>query len=243
MHSLKADVRERVLQSLEPLTPSEKALMKKHSEFFHRFGVHDFAERLRKMEGLDRDITKHIFYKRHWFLKAMTCYQVPKSGEVDPVEEYGLKRNNAKDMAMLKKLQDSYRDVTKTCYEAGFIEFRSEWKTYLKHPRYWFQVLANYLVSETHVDSWLSKLDPSCEEQQGHIPPQVQVMHWGNKLALLKHALGRTDPEAAAALNLDQVVSTLNTATIHHYALAQAATQDLTDHINQASHNHSSALL
>jgi hypothetical protein len=238
MHALDPMIRKRVLQDLEPLEPAEIALLNQHRPFFKRFAVHDFAERLRKMTWLGEDTKKHIFYKRHWFMKAMVCYQTPKPGEVDPVEEYGLRRTNPSDMATLKTLQDSYKEVTMTCYEAGFIEYRSEWKTYLKHPGYWYQVLENYLVSKTHIDSWLAKLDPSRQEIKEAVPPQVEVMHWGNKLALLKHALARSDPTAAAGLDVDKVVRKLNTAAITHYSLAQVVDEDLMNHLFQASQAH-----
>lgn len=220
------------MDSLEPLNYDEKILLKAHHDFFKRFAVHELAERFRKMQEVPGDIKKHIFYKRHWFMQAMTCYEKPRIGE-DPVGMYGFRRNSVKDMATLKSLQDSYREIALTCYEAGYIKFCPEWQTYLKHPEYWYQVMANYLVSETHMSSWLAKLDPSRQSNKQYLPSHVDVMHWGNKLSLLKHALARTDAAAAAALDIEKVTHILNTAAINHYAYAQTLNEETAKHIQQ----------
>lgn len=198
------------------------------------------------MDGLGDDTKKHIFYKRHWFMKAMVCYETPTNNTDDPVEKYGFKRNNPQDMATLKELQDSYREITMACYEAGFIQFRAEWNIYIKHPGYWYKVLARYLVSETHVESWLAKLDPSRQETKEALPSQVEVMQWGNKLTLLKHALAKSDPTAAAeleksdpetgeCLGVDYVTRLLNTAAVNHYAYGQTINEDLINHLVMVS--------
>ncbi len=234
MHSLDPVIREKVLDGLQPLNDRESALLKKHSAFFKRYAVHDLAERIRKMQELPQDFKRHIFYKRHWFMQAMVCFKKPETGD-DPVEKYGFRRDNKSHMATLKELQASYKEVTMECYEAGYINFCPDWEKYLKHPRYWYQKLADYLVSKTHMDTWLAKLDPSRQDSKTYLPSQVDVMHWGNKLMLLKHALARTEPIAADALDVDQVTDVLNTAALNHYAYGQTIDEDLIKHIEQVS--------
>lgn len=227
-HSLPPSIKTRLFRDLHPLTGPERDLLDKYPEFFKRFAVHEMAERLKKTQQMPADIKDHIQYKKYWFLQMMTSYAPPKkgSGQPDPVVQYGWDRE--KNKKELVNLQKQYMGVAMDCYETGYISFRSEWTQFLEQPDYWFQIYARYLESDEHMGPWLAKLLlPARREDTHTMPVSVEVMHWGNKLSLLKHAVARIDPGRARELDVEKTTETLTTAASLHYAYAQMLNDNL----------------
>ncbi|RGP72149.1 poly 1 [Fusarium longipes] len=232
MHAISPEMKEKVLKNLQPLSDPEKKLLEKYVLFFKHYAVHDLAEKLKRVPDIPDRLRKHIQWKRYWFLKMMTSYAAPppEANEPDPVVQYGWDRKNNKDE--LKALQDQYLGLTMECYEMGYVTFCQPWITFLKEPYYWYKVYASYLESKEHIEGWAKKL-PSRSNDKGKMSVSVEIMHWSNKLNLLKHAVARTDPEKAKSLNVDDTVDKLTTALNMSFTLAQVLGGELSKHILQ----------
>ncbi|KAF4447048.1 polyprotein 1 [Fusarium austroafricanum] len=226
LHALPPAIKQRLFRDLQPLTPPEETLLKKYPEFFKRFSVHEMAERLKKTDAMPTGIKNHIQYKKYWFLQMMTSYVPPKkeSNKPDPVVQYGWDRE--KNKKELTTLQTQYMGVAMDCYEAGYISFRSDWTQFLEHAEYWYQMYDRYLVSEGHLKPWLAKL-PSRKEEKGAMPVPVEVMHWGNKLSLLKRAVARVDKAKADTFDVEKTTKRIATAAALHFTYAQVLDEHL----------------
>lgn len=223
-------MRDKLLKNLQPLEQREKDLLAKYHEFLKRFAVLDLAEKLRKTADIPDKLRVHIAPKREIFLKMMTSYTKPPAGEEDPVVQYGWNRDDNKDE--LQTLQTQYLGLTMDCYEMGYVTFCPKWMTFLKEPHYWYQVYSAWLVSKDNLKPWLAKM-PSHSSDKGKMSPDVEVMHWANKLTLLKHALARTDAEKAKSLEVKDTVDKINAAVTGYYNYAQTFDEELAKHLIQ----------
>lgn len=207
MHALDPETKRTLVPNLPPLTNEEATILQSNEEFFRRAAIHSLAEGLKKMAEVSEESKKHIHWKFHWFQKMMTSYVKPPAGPdgkvQDPVDEYGWKREvNGPEIS---KLQKQYLDVTMRCYELGYKIRCPMWMKFLKHPVYWFKLYASWLT-RGNVDNWTITL-PGRNNDLNAMPAQAEVLQWGNKLSLLRHA---APAEAQAELDVDKVTTELN---------------------------------
>ena len=171
--------------SLKPLSNAEIAILNDNKDFFKRGAVHLLAEQLKKQ--ISPDLAKHIMFKWDLYLRMLTTTEAIPSGEPDPAVLYGFTRG--KDDDLIAKLQLQFRNASMACYELGYIKKCPEWTKYTSHPKYWFMVYRQMILSKEHIARWLAHTTDT-QEYGGPtvVPGKDQVQIWSNKLSLLKHA-------------------------------------------------------
>ena len=231
VHALDAETKQKLIGEMPELSGAEKSILHDNGDFFRLFAIHDLAERLKKLPELGDDVKKHVMFKKYWFQLMMTSYVPPQaSSEPDPVVMYGWDRT--KNAATLEKLQRQYLDVTMRCYETGYIAKVPLWQEFLTQPSYWFRVYAAYLESEEHINPWLLTL-PSRKSDKNALTPEMEIVQWGNKLTLLKHAADRAGASDANDLDVKRTTDILNSALQTHLSYAQLVNADLASHAHE----------
>lgn len=155
-------------------------------------------------------------FKRHCFLQMMTSFVPPpaSSGQVDPFVKYGWDRT--KNAANVKTLQRQYLDITMRWYKTGYIAKAPLWQEFLTQLSYWFRTYAAYLESEQYIN-------PSRNNDKNALTPEIEIVQWGNKLTLLKHAADRVGTSSAKDLDVEKTTKILKSH-------AQLVNADLASH-------------
>lgn len=199
---------------LRPLTANETSILNNNRDFFERGAVHLLAERLKKDEKIPADISKHIIYRWDLYMKMLTAPPPTEKGDPDAAVVYGFTRG--KDDALIKKLQTQFQDATMACYDLGYQKQCTNWSKFLYHPKYWYDVYHQLLLSEEHITQWTAhSTDTNDYTGINAIPGKDQVLMWTKKLSLLKHAAENAGEDA---LKMDiEHLSDVLLARIHEY--------------------------
>ncbi|KAF8446800.1 hypothetical protein BDZ91DRAFT_787118 [Kalaharituber pfeilii] len=231
LHAVNRHSQEELLPNLPSLTPSQQEISKQNPEFLRRGGIHLLAESLKNTPGMESSIARKIKDKFQYYIKMMTSLEPPEKD--DPVTLYGWDRE--KNKADLELHREQYHRVTLWCYEAGYKEMCPEWSNYLSEPVYWYQMLAVYLISPGHMETWLNTLNLKADEKSQSGPAQ-KIFQWSSKLTLLKNA-AQAQGKDTKNLNVEELVNYFNVKAVEHVIMSQKIDNEWLKHLQETWKN------
>ncbi|KAK1762902.1 hypothetical protein QBC33DRAFT_563314 [Phialemonium atrogriseum] len=117
----------------------------------------------------------------------------------DALAKYWGVRNSANEKET-DKLRGQYLDATTRCYNAGFLHKCERLKIYCKDGRtatYWFKLPEAYLMSDEKVDE-MRYNSIHQRVSKDAITIQSEILHWGQKMTLLRNSVEDVRALAAA---------------------------------------------
>ncbi|CAE6503048.1 unnamed protein product [Rhizoctonia solani] len=196
--SIPEDVRQILQLSIPFLDQEEEGIRQLAPDFLPRAAVVTMFKQWQKSEHVDSKQRNQIDTDRcDKFYPACAANSTPTSGP-DPVEEFGWDRE--RDADVIQRVQGQYRKINLACYRLGYRRKVTRFQPFLAHPAYWYERLAEYLVSPTHRERFALRVlvhDPQVEPD---------IHDWYTQLALLREAAG---DNVGNAPSIEDVTNTL----------------------------------
>ena len=231
LHALDDNTRADLLPNLQPLDAMSISILQDNKDYFKRSAIHFLAEQIKKMQGVNPDLTKSIAWRFQPFNDMLGSTEKAQPEEEDPVKLYNKDWDREKNAKEIGLLRSQHLNATMRCYQEGFKLYCPEWHVYLKEPVYWFKYYAAYLQSDPLIEKWEAGLTDRTE-RVNVLSAAQEVYLWSSKLLMLKFAAPEKE---ALALNVDEVTEYLSQKAANVTTLKQLINKDMVKKLKEVS--------